>query len=81
RNESYKTLVSGFASSLLLHSTSTLLAAATPLKPLTPSEQMASNIILFEDIFVVLKLDPDGKKFDKGSYFFLKSTVRFGFIM
>ncbi|CAE5960193.1 unnamed protein product [Arabidopsis arenosa] len=26
---------------------------------------MASNIILFEDIFVVDKLDPDGKKFDK----------------
>ncbi|EOA38655.1 hypothetical protein CARUB_v10010575mg [Capsella rubella] len=26
---------------------------------------MASNIIMFEDIFVVNKLDPDGKKFDK----------------
>ncbi|KAL9309657.1 putative RNA polymerase, Rpb8, nucleic acid-binding protein [Arabidopsis thaliana] len=26
---------------------------------------MASNIILFEDIFVVDQLDPDGKKFDK----------------
>ncbi|CAH2033508.1 unnamed protein product [Thlaspi arvense] len=26
---------------------------------------MANNIILFEDIFVVDKLDPDGKKFDK----------------
>ncbi|XP_021907066.1 DNA-directed RNA polymerases II, IV and V subunit 8B-like [Carica papaya] len=26
---------------------------------------MSSNIVLFEDIFVVDKLDPDGKKFDK----------------
>lgn len=25
-----------------------------------------SNIVLFEDIFVVEKMDPDGKKFDKG---------------
>lgn len=25
-----------------------------------------SNIVLFEDIFVVEKIDPDGKKFDKG---------------
>ena len=28
-----------------------------------------SNIVLFEDIFVVDKLDPDGKKFDKGTIF------------
>ncbi|KAK6279490.1 hypothetical protein POUND7_019757 [Theobroma cacao] len=28
-----------------------------------------SNIVLFEDIFVVDKLDPDGKKFDKGTSF------------
>ena len=28
-----------------------------------------SSIILFEDIFVVDKLDPDGKKFDKGEIF------------
>ncbi|KAK6255449.1 DNA-directed RNA polymerases I [Theobroma cacao] len=27
--------------------------------------QSMSNIVLFEDIFVVDKLDPDGKKFDK----------------
>ena len=36
-----------------------------------------SSIILFEDIFVVDKLDPDGKKFDKGKIF----NLSFAFIL
>lgn len=40
-----------------------------------PSLQMASSIIMFEDIFVVDKLDPDGKKFDKGTHFLLTSIT------
>jgi hypothetical protein len=37
----------------------------------------SSNIIMFEDIFVVDKLDPDGKKFDKGIYDFNSPLILF----